>query len=69
MPDGHRIIVDCGSETKRICKFTDHFLQHLQTCHPSYIKDTYHCVDKIRGQVKQYDALIVKSSGCTQTWI
>ena len=50
MPEGRPIVADCGSETERICKFIDFFLKPLSNHHPSYIKDTYHFVAKIRGQ-------------------
>ena len=59
MPEGRPIVADCGSETEHICAFIDHYLQPLATCHASYIKDTYHFVSKIRGQVVPCDALIV----------
>jgi len=59
MPEGRPIVADCGSETEHICAFIDHFLQPLATCHPSYIKDAYDFVDKVRGQVVPCDALIV----------
>jgi len=48
--EGRPIVADCGSVTERICKFIDFFLKPLSNHHPSYIKDTYHFVAKIRGQ-------------------
>jgi len=59
MPEGRPIVADCGSETEHVCDFIDHFLQPLATRHPAYIKDTYHFIEKIRGQVVPYDAFIV----------
>jgi len=61
MPEGRPIVADCGSETEHICAFINHSLQPLATSHPSYIKDTYHFVDKVCGQVVPCDALIVTS--------
>ena len=59
MPEGRPIEADCGSETERICKFIDFFLKPLSNNHPSYIKDTYDFVAKIRGQKVPEDALLV----------
>ena len=59
MPEGRPIVADCGSETDRICEFIDYFLKPLSTDHPSYIKDTYHFVSKIRGQIVPDSAFLV----------
>jgi len=59
MPEGRPIVADCGSETERICKFIDFFLKPLSNYHPSYIKDTYHFVAKIRGQKIPDNAFLV----------
>ncbi|HNI11121.1 MAG TPA: hypothetical protein PLL93_08260 [bacterium] len=48
MPEGRPIVSDCGSETYNICSFIDFFLQPLSVQHPSYLKDTYDFVEKIR---------------------
>ena len=45
MPEGRRIVSDCGSETHRIIEYIDYFLQPLPTSHEAYIKDTYDFVD------------------------
>ena len=51
MPAGRPIVSDCTSESTRICAFIDHYLQPLSVRHPSYLKDTYHFINKIKGQV------------------
>ena len=58
-PEGRPIVSDCGSETYKICEFIDYFLQPLATLHPSYVKDTYDFLSKIRGQVIPENALLV----------
>jgi len=59
MPEGRPIVADCGSVTDRICEFIDYFLKPLSKGHPSYIKDTYHFVSKIRGQTIPDSAFLV----------
>ena len=59
MPEGRPIVADFGSVTERICKFIDFFLKPLSNHHPSYIKDTYHFVAKIRGQKIPEGAFLV----------
>jgi len=59
MPEGRPIVADYGSETDRICEFIDYFLKPLSTGHPSYIKDTYHFVSKIRGEIIPDSAFLV----------
>ena len=48
MPAGRPIVSDCETESSRICEFIDYYLQPLSTLHPSYLKDTYHFISKIR---------------------
>ena len=50
MPEGRPIVSDCGSESYRICQYIDSFIRPISIRHPSYIKDTYDFVSKIRGQ-------------------
>jgi len=50
MPAGRPIISDSASESVRVCEYID-FLQPLSVLHPSYLKDTYDFIKKIRGQV------------------
>jgi hypothetical protein len=47
MPPGRPIVSDCGSESKKVSSFIDHYLKIYATSHPSYIKNTYDFVDKI----------------------
>lgn len=45
----HRVIVsDCSSETYHTAEFIDFFLNPLSVIHPSYIKDTFDFINKIR---------------------
>ena len=49
MPQGRPIISDVNSESYRISKFIDSFLSPLTKNHPSYIKNTYDFINKVRG--------------------
>lgn len=49
VPVGRPIVSDCSSETYRITEYIDHFLNPLSKLHPSYIKDTYEFVNKIKN--------------------
>ncbi|KAK2852016.1 hypothetical protein Q5P01_008292 [Channa striata] len=48
IPPGRQIVSDCGSETYLTAEFLDFYLNPLSTTHPSYIKDTYDFVEKVR---------------------
>lgn len=48
-PAGRPIVSDCGSETYRTAEFIDFYLNPLSLRHTSYIKDTYHFVDIVKG--------------------
>ena len=50
MPEGRPIVSDCGSESYRVSQFIDYFVRPVSVCHPSFIKDTYDFVAKIRNQ-------------------
>jgi len=50
MPAGRPIISDSASESVRVCEYIDYFLQPLSKLHPSYLKDTYDFIGKVRGQ-------------------
>ena len=50
MPDGRPIVSDCGSESYRVSQFIDSFIRPISMLHPSYLKDTYDFVSKIRNQ-------------------
>lgn len=49
IPSGRPIVSDCNSESYRTAEYIDFFLNPLSNRHPSYIKDTYDFVAKIRG--------------------
>lgn len=49
IPPGRPIVSDCSSETYHTAAYLDHFLNPLSTTHPSYIKDTYHFVNIVKG--------------------
>lgn len=50
MPEGRPIVGDCGTESRRISEYIDYFLKPLANRHPSYIKDTYDFIAKIRNR-------------------
>lgn len=49
IPPGRPIVSDCGSETYYTAEFLDYYLNPLSMGHPSYIKDTYDFVHKVKG--------------------
>lgn len=49
IPKGRPIVSDCGSETYFTAEFLDYFLNPLSNRHPSYVKDTYHFVELVKG--------------------
>lgn len=58
IPPGRPIVSDCSSETYETAEYLDHFLNPLSTLHPSYIKDTYHFVNIIKGITIPQDAIL-----------
>ena len=59
MPPGRPIVADVDTESSRVCAFIDYFLQPVSNRHPSYLKDTYHFIKKIRNfEVLPSDLLI-----------
>ena len=50
MPEGRPIVGDCGTESRRVSEYIDSFLKPLANKHPSYIKDTYDFINKIRNR-------------------
>lgn len=58
IPPGRPIVSDCESETYFTAEFIDYFLNPLSTKHPSYIKDTYDFLGKIRHMVIPEDAFL-----------
>lgn len=51
MPEGRPIVASCGSELSNVGKLIDYYLQPLVTTSDFYIKDTYHFISKVRGQL------------------
>lgn len=49
IPPGRPIVSDCNSVTYRTARFIDYYLNPLSVLHDSYIKDTYHFVEKIKA--------------------
>ena len=49
MPAGRPIVSDCNSESSKICELIDSFLQPVSTLHPSYLKDTYHFISRVKN--------------------
>lgn len=48
IPPGRPIVSDCDSETYYTAEYLDYYLNPLSVKHPSYIKDTYDFVGKIK---------------------
>ena len=48
-PPGRPILSANGSPTEKISQFVDHFLSKTAPLHPSYIKDTTHFLQKMKG--------------------
>ena len=49
VPPGRLIVSDCGSETYNLAEFIDHYINPLSHTHPSYIKDTFTFVEKLKN--------------------
>lgn len=49
IPPGRPIVSDCSSETYFTAEYLDHYLNPLSTGHPSYLKDTYDFISKIKS--------------------
>lgn len=65
MPEGRPIVSDCGSESNRSSEYIDYFLAPLAHNHPSYIKDTYDFVSKIRNKPIKESYLLVTGDLCS----
>ena len=48
VPPGRPIVSDCGSESYRQAEFIDYYINPLSHSHPSYVKDTYTFVNKLK---------------------
>ena len=53
IPPGRSIVSDVNSESYRVSKYIDSFLSKVANKHPSYIKNTYEFVHKIRNMEVQ----------------
>ncbi|XP_041797348.1 uncharacterized protein LOC121609712 [Chelmon rostratus] len=58
IPPGRPIVSDCNSVTYNISQYIDSFLGPLSVRHPSYLKDTYHFIEKIRPLVLPSNAIL-----------
>ena len=59
MPPGRPIISDVNSETYRISSYIDSFINPLSTGHPSYLKNSYEFVKKIKNFAIQNNYILV----------
>jgi len=59
MPPGRPIVSDCSSESERVSIFIDDYIKTRANLHPSYIKDTYDFLDKVRGTELTPDSLLI----------
>lgn len=48
VPPSRPIVSDCNRATYNISQYIEHYLSPLSIKQPSYLKDTYHFLDKIR---------------------
>lgn len=59
MPPGRPVVSDIDSESYRVSDYVDSFLKPLACKHPSYIKNSYDFIDKIKnGKVNQNTYLV-----------
>ena len=61
MPPGRPIVSDIDSESYRISDFVNHFLTPLANRHPSYVKNSFEFVQKIRNKIVNKNTLLVTS--------
>lgn len=59
MPPGRPIVSDCSSESYHVSEFIDHHLKPVSDKHPSYLKDTYDFLAKIRDIKVPRNALLI----------
>lgn len=48
IPPGRPIVSDCNSETYFTAEYIEYFLNSISTRHPSYLKDTYDFISKVK---------------------
>lgn len=59
MPKGRPIISDCNSVSEKIAEYIDSFLKSKASEHPSYIKDTYDFINKIKDSTIPTNSLFI----------
>jgi hypothetical protein len=59
MPDGRPIVSDTGSESYAVSQYIDYYLKPISKLHPSYLRDTYDFVSKVRGRTLPKQAFLV----------
>ena len=58
MPPGRPIVSDCSSESYQIAEYLEYHLHPLSDKHPSYLKDTYDFIEKVKHiSLNQHDWL------------
>lgn len=58
IPPGRPIVSDCNSETYNTAEYIEHFLNPISMRHPSYLKDTYDFINKIKNIIIPPNALL-----------
>ncbi|KAL2076550.1 hypothetical protein ACEWY4_027853 [Coilia grayii] len=58
IPPGRPIVSDCDSETYRIAEYIESYLNPISCLHPSYIKDTYDFLEKIKTLIIPQEAFL-----------
>ena len=58
IPMGRPIVSDCDSETYNTAQYIDFYLNPISQKHPSYLKDTYHFIDKLKNQSSPEQAFL-----------
>ncbi len=48
VPPGRPIVSDCNSETYQTAEYIEYFLNPISQKHPSYLKDTYDFIQKVK---------------------
>ena len=59
MPPGRPIVSDCNSESEKVASFIDSFIKPRANKHPSYIKDTYDFLEKVRDMPLSPNSLLI----------
>ena len=59
IPPGRPIVSDCSSDSYHISELIDHFIKPRSNRHPSYVKDTWDLLDKLRDIEVPSNAILV----------